>query len=283
MVLPTIPERLLVREYLDKKRVGDEVMKEHLYGELQAFFKAIADKDAKTVEKITEGNFAKKVVAGFAKSADHKLSYAPPTNGLASVQVLDKLLIRGVGVDRSTNDTNMDYVKISNAEAHGMRQYMHKYNMGLQDYYHNRETKDTKSQLVAEGDLQKAYLTERALRERARSLDKEMGEKTFRFVLRVSLQLLDGSVGQISYDQATQEADLQRAGATESTGNHVAIFECQLKAPPMMTMLDHDIKEFLMFTTLPFRNWKLVDVDNFMKGNPPYSDFLEEVAWETEV
>jgi hypothetical protein len=132
-------------------------------------------------------------------------------------------------------------------------------------------------------DYESAYMAERTMREEANKLKHVMTEKSFRFVFRVTLQLLDNSIGQVSYDAATQASDLEKAGVSESTGHHLAIFECELKTPPTMAMVDHSIFEFVMGSSLPFRNWKLVDVDNYMKGNPPFSDFLENVKWETDV
>lgn len=61
------------------------------------------------------------------------------------------------------------------------------------------------------------------------------------------------------------------------------IFECELKQPPLLTLIDHSYKEYALSSRLNFKNWKLVDIDNYMKGNPPYNDFLESVKWETSL
>ena len=52
------------------------------------------------------------------------------------VVTVDKILVKGVGVDRSTNDDFIDYIKISNMESVGVRQFIHKYDMGMQDHYY---------------------------------------------------------------------------------------------------------------------------------------------------
>ena len=67
------------------------------------------------------------------------------------------------------------------------------------------------------------------------------------------------------------------------TGNHIAVFECELKNPPVLSMADHDCESYIMASRINFKNWRLVDLDNFMKGNPPYSDFVSQVAWDKDV
>jgi len=32
-----------------------------------------------------------------------------------------------------------------------------------------------------------------------------------------------------------------------------------------------------------FKNWRLADVDNYMNGNPFFSDFLTEQSWSAQV
>ena len=53
----------------------------------------------------------------------------------AKVVTVDKLIVKGVGVDRDTNDDQIDYTKITSLESLGVRQYVHKYDFGMQDYY----------------------------------------------------------------------------------------------------------------------------------------------------
>jgi len=53
-------------------------------------------------------------------------------------------------------------------------------------------------------------------------------------------------------------------------GNHIAIFECQLKQPPMLSLLNHTHFAFLMASRINFTNWRLVDVDNYMGGGKPF-------------
>lgn len=57
------------------------------------------------------------------------------------------------------------------------------------------------------------------------------------------------------------------------TGNHIAIFECELKQPPQMMLIDHSIGQFIDYYRMNFRNWKIVDIDNWMGGNPFFAQF----------
>ena len=52
------------------------------------------------------------------------------------VKVIDKLFIKGLGTKRDANYPQMDYTKVSSMESFGIRQYVHKYDQGMQDYYY---------------------------------------------------------------------------------------------------------------------------------------------------
>ena len=43
--------------------------------------------------------------------------------------------------------------------------------------------------------------------------------------------------------------------------------------------MDHDIESYLLASRIKLQNWRLVDIDNYMKGNPPYSSFITQVDW----
>lgn len=97
-----------------------------------------------------------------------------------------------------------------------------------------------------------------------------MQENEFRMVLRVTMQLTGQVLGKVEgkgTDSETQH---------NYSGNHIAIFECELKSPPALSLIDHTYKEYVMAHRLNFGNWKLVDLDNFMKGNPFFSEYLTE-------
>jgi len=90
--------------------------------------------------------------------------------------------------------------------------------------------------------------------------------------LRVTLQIRDNGIGVFKWPV---ENERKLRGLTDSeypnSGNHIAVFECQLKLPPLMMLSDHTHKDFLWATRLNFTGWKLVDIDNYMKGNPHFT------------
>ena len=131
-------------------------------------------------------------------------------------------------------------------------------------------------------DYEKAYMTEKAMRDASHKLKRDQNYKAFRHVLRVQIQFLNNSIGEISYNEKKHRRDLEDAGVEESTGNHLAIFEVELKQPPVMSLIEISVHELLMSNRLNFSQWRIVDLDNYMKGNPPYSDFLEQMNWDTE-
>jgi len=89
--------------------------------------------------------------------------------------------------------------------------------------------------------------------------------------VRVVLQLEKGSLGTFTGCDGEYSKDY--------SGNHIAVFECQLRSPPVLSLVDHTYIEFLMMHRLNFKDWKLVDLDNFMKGNPFYSEFVDSSTW----
>ena len=100
-----------------------------------------------------------------------------------------------------------------------------------------------------------------------------MYTKQFRYLLRVTLQIRDRGIGLIDYPI---ELERVQRGLTAyeypNEGNHIAIFECQLKMPPVLSLSDTSHQEFLFASRLNFSKWKLVDLDNYMKGNKPFTE-----------
>ena len=115
-----------------------------------------------------------------------------------------------------------------------------------------------------------------------------MFSKQFRYMLHVTLQIKDNGIGQIDYNIAGERSQrgLTEPSGYPNEGNHIAIFECPLKQLPMMTLANHTHKEFLFDSRLNFAHWKLVDLDNYMQGNKPFTmlDSEDPVGkWEAKV
>jgi hypothetical protein len=61
------------------------------------------------------------------------------------------------------------------------------------------------------------------------------------------------------------------------------VFECALKCPPALSLIDATQKEFVMAHRLNFANWKIVDLDNYMKGNPYFDKFMTAESFNQSV
>ena len=94
---------------------------------------------------------------------------------------IDKLLVKGLGIDRSTNDDQMDYLRMNNLEPYGLRQYIHKWDLGYQDYYYFARFEDELNKL-SDMDFQREepaefYKAERKIRDGWHQMKNEMLSK----------------------------------------------------------------------------------------------------------
>ena len=281
MKLPQIPPRDFVRKYLTDKKIEEDTLREYLYDNvLMKFMEALGSQDQEAMRQVAEKTFADKIVSEMASLKGNNLRYTKAGELKPdSVYLLDKLFLKGVSADRSINGTNFDYVVVSQNEQVGLKQYVHKFNLGFQRYYFLKEFGKSilgrMNGAEEKKDPKAFYYRERSIRDAYNKQRRDMLEKDFGLLLRVTMQLTDGALGQV-----------KAAGNSMSetyTGNHIAIFECELKHPPLLSMGDHDYFSYIMASRINFKNWRLVDLDNFMKGNQPYSDFVTQVDWDRMV
>ncbi len=86
--------------------------------------------------QLAESRFVNKLKDKKAKfDSPEWIKYQKVEHDPSKVVTVDKLFVKGVGIDRSTNDDQIDYTKITSMESLGLRQYVHKYDFGMQDYY----------------------------------------------------------------------------------------------------------------------------------------------------
>ena len=138
MKLPQIPPRGIVKRYSDEKSIDEDTLKDHLFNNvLQKFMEAVGKQDAEAIHQVAEKTFADKIVAEMPSLKGKSLRYKKAAGDvdLDSVYLLDKLFLKGVGSERAKNGTNFDYVVIQDLEVEGLKQYVHKYNLGFQRYY----------------------------------------------------------------------------------------------------------------------------------------------------
>ena len=67
------------------------------------------------------------------------------------------------------------------------------------------------------------------------------------------------------------------------SGNHIVIFECQLKTPSQMNLIDTGDLDFFKLQKLSMANWRIVDVDHFMRGNSFFNKHMTELDWHKDV
>lgn len=67
------------------------------------------------------------------------------------------------------------------------------------------------------------------------------------------------------------------------TGNHIAVFECKMKVPNQVLLIDHTLKEYVMQHRINFANWCIADMDNFMKGNSFFTKYESEEMFQKEL
>lgn len=119
------------------------------------------------------------------------------------------------------------------------------------------------------------HLEEKELQEAWQMQRKLMAKNQMQMLLRVTLQVSAGELGQLSWNGQKPRDDY--------TGNHLAMFECELSVPPMLSLVDHTYRDYLLKHRINFKNWRIADLDNYMNGNPYFSDFLTESDWQENV
>jgi hypothetical protein len=271
----------MVGDYFKKKGLTDDAVASHLHAKLEEFLKAIEAKDEAKVRALTEPTFGEKLIKTFETRKD--LQYIrPEKSGEDETQevvkegkafIVDKLFIKGMNLDRRKNDTNFDYYYFQKMEKYGLRAFVHRFNTGDFHYYLMRDLKQSidkaGDESFAETDPDSYHHFHRKTQNDLKAYKNEMFNKEYQLILRVVLQLTDGALGKFSpfdYNEAY-------------TGNHIAIFEAQLRTPPALAMLDNTYEQFVNEHRLNFKNWRLVDLDNFMQGNSYYSEYVSQETW----
>jgi len=85
------------------------------------------------VTSVTEARFGREISQNLENL---NVKYESPSDdAINKVYLIDKLFVKGVSADRSKNDSNLDYVQSKEMEPLGIRQYIHKFHLGLQPYY----------------------------------------------------------------------------------------------------------------------------------------------------
>lgn len=87
----------------------------------------------------------------------------------------------------------------------------------------NSEMLEKLSEEEEKKDPEAMFHRNRALHTAWHAKRKEMSQTQLQMLLRVTLQLADGELGQLRYKNQSRD---------EYTGNHLFLFECELQTPP---------------------------------------------------
>ena len=112
------------------------------------------------------------------------------------------------------------------------------------------------------------------MREVTTKMKKEMIELNMRMLLRVVIIFKNIGI--------FEGVDKSQLYGKDYTGNHIAIFECEMKTPPLLSKIDHDDTDFMNAYRINFLHWKLTDIDNFMGGNPYFREYEDPKVWESK-
>jgi len=278
VLLPRLPDRSLVSEFLKSKKITDELLSEYLSGVFSNFMEAVASKDYQSLETLLEKRFLQRLLSQQELLEKFTLKWETNPTEADKSYIIDKIFVKGVAHDRDKNDTNLDYFYVNQHENQGIRYYMHKYFVGFQPYYLKIKNEDFFQKAAEKGqkikDAVSYYQFEDEFRDLGHKLKKEMSNNMLSMVLRVTLQYKD------------ERKSLQSVSGPESlfdpsyTGNHILVFENQLPTPNSMALIDHSFSEFVNIRKLNFKSWKLVDVDNFMKGNSFFKKHVTEAEFK---
>ena len=97
---------------------------------------------------VAELGFANRIIN---ETQGIEFDYEPPSDdAIDNVYLADKIFIKGVNATRSENDTNADYIVEKSLETIGIRNYIHKYHIGLQPYYFKLKNEDQLNLLTSE-------------------------------------------------------------------------------------------------------------------------------------
>ena len=135
---------------------------------------------------------------------------------------------------------------------HPMSDFEHDHSLGEPQGWNDEE--------VPTEEYIKTVDLDRELREIPHRMRKRLMAERIQMILRTTICFKD--IGKF-----TDNSKDKSLYGNHYSGNHVAIFECQLKAPPPLALIDHTRDSFFDAYRINFRNWRIVDVDNFMQGN----------------
>jgi hypothetical protein len=193
-----------------------------------------------------------KVFLNFLKLNNYSLNLTKSDSN-STATIFDKILVKGVNIDRESNYEAEDYIYIDNHEDEGIRYYMNKFYAGYASRFGTDKEFITSSKRMDESDA-------------VEEISFNIKQSNRKIILRVSLFIKHNNRLSILKDG---KETLDYEGYTNK---HLAVFENELIPPHHSYFIEHSFDDWLGRHTLDHNRWILVDVDNFMKGNTYFKD-----------
>ncbi|CAI2368563.1 unnamed protein product [Moneuplotes crassus] len=245
--VPKLDQRNLIEAFFESKKIEDEFLVNKFHDMVSDLYTAIADKDLSQVASLTEKRFGTKIVESIDANKN-PLKFIPNDTPNAERDeedqsyLFDKIFEKGVFFDRERNDNNYDYYLDQTQEPEGIRYFEHKYFSGYDTHYYLKNCAEEIE------DRSSKYKFRHQVQERSVSM-----------VLRV--YGVFKNVGKFS----SRGADIT---SNKYTGNHMVVFENELHGPPSISLSYPNIESWVKRHKIDHKNWKITDIDNYMKGNP---------------
>lgn len=249
--VPKLAGRKNCELFLEAKQIDEEFLTDKFHNMVQDFYSSIANKDYDTLYNLTEKRFADTIKEANKQNETNKISLKFKTPDTPHAErapadqsyIFDKMFEKGVYFDREKNDSNYDYFLDNELEFEGIRYYQHKYFAGYSNYYYLDRYVDQ----VGGDDKLARYRYKYIADQRNRSI-------VFRIygVMR-NIGRFTSSASKSLYSETY-------------TGNHLVIFENQLQEPPIISLANPNVGEWIKRHRINHSNWRISDVDNYMKG-----------------
>lgn len=179
--------------------------------------------------------------------------------------IIESAVFKGIFQDRKFNNIPEAYYIIDNLEDLGIK------------YFYNKALSNNSNYV-----LQDPYLF--SLRKKAFD-PYEINSDKIQLIRKRDNNIVIRMYFQISNDKGKliqineNNSEEKNKEISEKNCNHLLIFENELGSRNDLNLLNNDFSEWISTQNLNMDNWKLVDVDNFMKGNP---FFLNRSSLENE-
>ncbi len=167
------------------------------------------------------------------------------------LNVLDHFLNKGLNVDRSRNGLNIDYFMGNSSEDMGLKHYIHRYFLA-ESHFSYVYAMDENGKLLWK-------------RSQHNELRHQRVKQDMQIILKTIVEVVDSNRLQV-YPAGSTAGKIRRG--PEFTGRHVLVFENLLKAPPAQAAMTVPYVDWISDHKLPKDNWVLVDIDNYLNGNP---------------